>query len=228
MAEQKKDKKRTKAEIIEHYSTRVPLQKAGESDLAYYRRLAKMADQRLVRLEELAGKEGFEGVLSFSYKSAIRDIRMLSGNRNATRFNTVIPKTKGGEPNQALLHAKISAIKRFVEAPTSMKKTINQIYKERTEKINEKFGTSFTWQELGRFWESAGYAKMTGTRKNGQQAYGSDVILKAISQMRRQVDPKEIKDSLSTNIRVPEDKVVGEVVDAIKAENLTLRDFGIY
>ena len=30
--------------------------KPGETDLQYYKRLAKVADQRLVRLEELAGQ----------------------------------------------------------------------------------------------------------------------------------------------------------------------------
>lgn len=45
----------------ERYKSNIE-QRAGESDLEYYTRLAKQADQRLVRLEKLANEPGFENV----------------------------------------------------------------------------------------------------------------------------------------------------------------------
>ena len=60
--------------------------KPGESDLQYYKRLAKVADQRLVRLEELAGLRegkpgvpGYEAVTQYAYAKAMRDLELYGG-----------------------------------------------------------------------------------------------------------------------------------------------------
>lgn len=218
----KKDQKpRTRTEIREHYKTTAPEQRADESDIQYYKRLAKVADQRLVRLERLASEEGFEGVLGYSYKSALRDIRTLTGNRDATRFNVKPKQTKGGEPNKALLHARINAAKRFIEAPTSMKSTIKKVYDERAESLNEKYGTDFDWEDLSRFWEA--YSSIKATLKD----IDSDLILKAIAKMQREADPEQIRKGISQNVRVREDAVVDEIIKTIKEEQLSLKDFGI-
>ena len=46
--------------------------KPGESLEKYYRRLAKVADQRLIRLEELSGVEGYGNAKQWAYKRAMR------------------------------------------------------------------------------------------------------------------------------------------------------------
>lgn len=212
--------RKSRQQIASEYGTQVPERKPGQSEEAYFRQLAKRADQRLVRLEKLAGEENFEGVLTFAYKGALKDIRQLTGNRDATRFNVALQKTKSGKVNQALLHAKINAVKRFLEAPTSMKSTVVRSYQKRADKINAKHGTSFTWQQMGRFFESAAYEKMLKT-------YGSDVILKAIGRKQRQEKPGDIKKGAEQNVRVRDDAVVNEVGKAIEAEQLTLKDFGL-
>lgn len=212
--------KRSRAQIASEYNTTVPDIKPGQSEEAYFKMLAKRADQRLVRLEQLAGQKNFEGVLTYSYKSAMKDIRTLTGNREATRFNVALQKTKSGEVNKALLHAKINAVKRFLESPTSMKSKIIDVYEKRAESINRDYGTNLTWQQLGRFWESSGYEKMSKT-------YGSDVILKAIGRMMQKATPAKVKEAAGKNVRTAEDKVLNEVQNAMKAEQLTLKDFGI-
>ena len=214
-------RKKTPEQIAAEYGTQVKPIRPGQSEEAYFRQLAKRADQRLVRLERLASEENYQGVLQYSYKKALYDIRALSGQRDATRFNTALQKNKDGSVNQAMLHAKINAVKAFLEAPTSMKSTITRMYKNRTETINKKYGTKFTWQELGRFFESAGYDKMRA------KGYGSDVILKSIGQQQKKVSPSDVKKGAQQNVRVPEDKVVEEVTGAIEAQQLTLKDFGL-
>lgn len=212
--------RKTRQQISQEYGTQAPEMKPGQSEEAYFRMLAKRADQRLVRLERLAEQQNFEGVLSYAYKSAMKDIRQLTGNREATRFNVALQKTKSGDINKALLHAKINAVKRFLESPTSMKSTILESYKKRADTINRKYGTKLSWQQLGRFWESAGYQKMLKT-------YGSDVILKAIGQKQKTAKPDDIKKGAEQNVRVPEDAVVKEVEKAMTDSQLTLKDFGI-
>ena len=62
----------------------------GESPEAYYKRLAKAADQRLVRLEKLAGHKGYKNVKSYSYARAMSDIQIY--NPKGSRFNAAISK----------------------------------------------------------------------------------------------------------------------------------------
>lgn len=214
---------RSRAEIAQFYGTQVSPQKSGESDIAYYRRLAKQADTRLLRLEQLAEKheKDFEGVKSFAYRAAMKDIQILTGNRDATRFNVVTKKTKTGEVNKALLHAKLNAVKRFLESPTSMKSKIIEVYMERAKTINEDSGTNFTWQEIARIRESAAYETLRDKYKD------SNLVLKAIWQQKVKMMPERMQKSLDQNLRVSDDKVVSTIEKAMAAEQLTLKDFGI-
>lgn len=113
-----------------------------------YRRLAKQADQRLVRIEAASHEEHYRGLKTFSYKKAIRDIESWSG-QGARRFNTRPPE------NIQSLQAKISDIKSFLESPTSSKSAITKMYKQKTETLNKNYGTNFTWQEMATYFEKA-------------------------------------------------------------------------
>lgn len=133
-----------------------------------YRRLAKRADQRLLRLEELAKKPGFESVKQYAWKRAQRDIRSWSGEK-ATRFNTAPPS------NTNQLKAKIADIKRFLSSASSTfgstkeTKGIYKIYQERANTINEKLEKEgiagrFTWQDLAKLFESGLWEKMKNSK----------------------------------------------------------------
>lgn len=124
-----------------------------------YRKMAKRADQRLVRLEQLAKLPEYSGVLNFAYRKAQRDIRAWSG-ENASRFNTKPPS------NTNQLKAKIADIKRFLESASSTigktkeTKGIKEIYQDRADTINERYGTDFNWRDLARLFESNLYKKI--------------------------------------------------------------------
>lgn len=210
---------RSRSEIAAEYGTQVRDIRPGETEEQYFRFLAKMADQRLVRLEKLAAQENYEGVLSYAYESAMYDVKALSGNPNAKRFNVVTQKTKMGEPNKVVLHQKISAVKKFLESPTSMKSTIKDVYEKRTRSINEKFGSDMTWQQAGRFFESAAYEKMKS------KGYTSSAIGKAFAAIKKTQKKSDYDKALDQNIRVSEDAVTNEVAGAILSEGLTINDF---
>ena len=212
-------KQKTRSEIAAEYSTQIRDIRPGESEVQYFRSLAKVADQRMVRLERLAMQDNYKGVLSYSYQSAQYDIKALSGNPNATRFNIALKKNKDGTVNQAMLHAKINAVKRFLEAPTSMKKTITQSYQKRADTINKKFGTNFTWQQMGRFFESRAYNEMRGKH------FASDMILKAIGRIQKTAKKKDIQAGVDQNIRISGDAVVNEVASEIQSAGFTVKDF---
>lgn len=153
-----------------------------------YRKLAKRADQRLVRLKRLSEQPGYKGVLNYAYKVAQRDIRSWSG-ENATRFNTKPPS------NTNQLKAKIADIKKFLESASSTwgrtkeTKGIKQIYEDRTRTINEKYGTDFTWQELAKLFESGLWKKI-----KSKDDYGSDTDFTTIADIKKNF--KEVKEAV--------------------------------
>ncbi len=143
-----------------------------------YRKLAKRADQRLVRLERLSKEAGYEKVTEYAYRVAMRDIRSWSGSE-ATRFNTRPPK------NTNQLKAKIADIKKFLGSVTSTKTGIKKSYDARVKSFNKKYGTDFSSEELAEFFRSTLYKKMDAKFVN------SDVIFKAVGEMSKNED--EIK-----------------------------------
>ena len=212
-------RQKTRQQIAAEYNTTVDPIKPGQSEVDYFKQLAKRADQRMVRLERLAEQENYRGVLSYAYQTAVYDIKTLSGDPNATRFNIALKKNKDGTVNQQLLHAKINAVTRFLEAPTSMKKTITESYQKRADTINRKFGTNFTWQQMGRFFESAAYEKMRG------KSFASDTILKAFGSIKKAFGAKKVTEAQIQNVRVSDDNVVNEVSGAIVKAGLKTSDF---
>ena len=132
-----------------------------------YRTLAKSADQRLVRLEQYSKQENFKTAIKWSYARAQRDIQAWSG-KDATRFNTAPPKSASA------LGSKIEDIKTFLKASTSTKKGIIDVYKKKAETFNKNHGTNFTWQQMGKFFES-------GLAKKMQEDMDSTTMAKVIA-----------------------------------------------
>ena len=168
---------------------------------AEYRKLAKRADQRLVRLEAAAAKPGYESVTQYAYKKAMRDIRAWSG-ENASRFNTKPPK------NTNQLKAKIADIKRYLASASSTigatKETrgIKQIYQERANTINEKYDTTFNWQDLAKLFESGLWEKLKSS-----DTYSSDADFQTIAHIKANFKEvkKAIRDDNEVNIDTLDD-----------------------
>lgn len=177
-----------------------------------YKQEAKAADQRLVRLEALQWEEHFHGVLEFSYKRALKDVKSWGGDQ---RFNTApyiydvkLQKTRALTKTE--LEAKLSDIERFLHAPTSKKSSILKIYQKRTDTINKKyadeFGVEFTWQELANYYESDEAEKR-------DSAKGSKTLVRALAVIKGITSDtlKDIKDVNERIERVSSDKVVNQM-----------------
>ena len=180
--------------------------------VSVYRTLAKTADQRLVRLEKYANDPYMGNALTWAYAKAEQDIKHWSGEQ-ANRFNTAPPKTYHE------LRAKVMDIKTFIESPSSTKKGIKSIYQQRADTINDKYGTNFTWQEIGDFFESEFFQKLSDT-------YGSQTVVEAVGKIQK--DKNKIKAALEKMeeekkktltdkqiIRVPNNDVLQDVVNSI-------------
>ena len=165
-------------------------QKPTESLQQYYRRLAKTADQRLVRLEKASQQEFYKPATQWAYAKAQRDIKKwLPAGQEAPevlRFNTKIPgidKLKPEQANEKLI-AKINDIKSFLSAPSSTKQGITNVYKKRADTLNARYGTQFTWKQMAKYYES-GQAALWDAK------YGSKTALHTIAYIQKHRD--EIK-----------------------------------
>ena len=192
-------------------------QKPGESLEKYYRRLAKTADQRLVRLEKLAKEPNYEPAELWAYRRARIDI--TKWNRGTPpdkyRFNVAPPK----DPEQ--LMAKINDIKSFITRPTSTKKGITDVYKKRADTLNRKFGTNFTWQQMAKYY-SSGKAELWDSK------FGSKTALRVIGTIQKHRDKisAAIKSADITHLDLPDTKpvILRQVKKALEDNKLQIGD----
>ena len=182
-----------------------------EDLVAIYRTLAKSADQRLVRLEAYEHDENFKTATKWAYARAMHDIQRWSGSE-AYRFNTAPPET------DEKLISKIQDIKHFLESPSSTKKGIISVYKNKADALNASMKRDnpnwkdLKWQDLAGYFESSLWKKLNAT-------YGSDVILQIINSVKN--SNKKIKKDIEENrdvvIKV-EDEVLQPTINKILDE----------
>lgn len=168
--------------------------------LSVYRRVAKAADQRLVRLEKLSGQKNFKNIKRYAYKKASIEAAQWGANPEKPRFNIKPPinprqaasvDRKGKSSEEVLseilsrtsTRAKINDILNFLEKPTSTKQGIIDIYQKRADTLNDNpavkaAGLSFTWQDVGDFFESKLYKKL-------DSSFGSETRIKAIGKLKQ-------------------------------------------
>ena len=188
--------------------------KPGESDLQYYKRLAKVADQRLVRLEQLSKQEGFEKVTRFAYERAMRDLELYGGGK---RFNTKPPLNADGTVDNRLLSEKLADMRSFLSSVTSTKQGIVSVYTERAKTFNVQFGTNYSWQDLADFYQS-------GDADKALQAASSATVQKAIGKI--QHAKEQMLKEMNKNAKVTidkEDKIVyKKAMELLKSDTLNL------
>ena len=174
--------------------------------LKKYKQLAKRADQRLVRLEQLSGVKGFKSVLKYAYKKAMKNIQSWSGQK-ANRFNTKPPT------DLKQLRKKISDIEEFLSKKTSTKRGIMSVYRKRAKTLNSRYGTKFTWEDLGKFFESPEFEKYG----NDQTGYGSKTYVMAVGELQNNEKDliKAIKNHEPINLDIEDEKVNEAVNDLI-------------
>lgn len=183
-----------------------------------YRKLAKRADQRLVRLEALSRQEKYENVLKYAYRVAEKNIERYGKVKNRPRFNTKPPK------NSNTLQAKINNIKHFLESVSSTKKGIKLTYEKRAETLNKKMGLEgddkFTWQQLADFFQTKSYEKL-------ESSFGSKTVFDTIGKIKKNLPDiaKAIKEN--KKIKVGDWKVNDKINKMIAEHDIRLEDFGL-
>lgn len=177
-----------------------------------YKRLAKRADQRLVRLEKLAAQDGFENVTQYAYHKAMVEIRGFSG-EGANRFNRNTPKTIPG------IVGKINTIRQFLDSVTSTKSGINIVYDKKAKTLNDKYkkyGMNFTWEDMQAFFQSELNEKM-------DELFTSDQKMKIIATLHS--DDEELLEKIrkgnyrSLYMRTGNSKLINQQIRDFMKEN---------
>ena len=112
--------------------------RAGADLMKEYRRLAKVADQRLVRIEAAKHDKGYGSIEKYAYANAMRSIHSFSG-EGAKRFNTKPPD------NPQALQRKINDILVFLNSPTTTKSGVKKVYEKNFFLDIFKFGQFFIY-----------------------------------------------------------------------------------
>ena len=161
---------------------------------AFYKKIAKAADNRLRRLEELSRNPKYKEVTEWAYKVAQKDIRDMFGS-DARRFNKKLPA------NLNTVYKDINRVLNFLNAPTSTKKQIDEIFVKRANTIKDKYGVDMSWSKTATVFDTVLWKK-TGARK------ASATALKAIGVIQK--NKAQIKRALKENkpiaIILPSDK----------------------
>ena len=171
-----------------------------------YRRVAKVADQRLVRLEQLSKQKDFKQVKQWAYKNAIQDALEWGASTNKPRFN-IKPPSKSTS-----IKAKINDMLNFIEKPTSTRGGIVEVYEQKARTLNEKYkeyGLNLNWSDVGTFFESTLYKKLS-------KKYSSGTVIRAIATL-KQNEGKLLKDfeqHKASHIKTEDNDMI--IDDAIK------------
>lgn len=183
--------------------------KEGETDEQYYKRLAKVVDQRLVRIEALSGLRGGAPVpgYDYAYKYAYRKA-LEALPTDQIRFNATIPK-----PGTFEWRERVNAMRNFIMSPSSTKSGIKKTFINKAKTINSRYGTNFTGEELADFFSRGDWDKL-------YKDYGSDTIFIAIGKI-QQLDDKlrQGLDKLKDITAGPEDEVALQI---LRQRNLSL------
>lgn len=198
-------------------------QKPGESIESYYRRIAKVADQRLVRLERLADQPGYGNAMQWAYRRAASDIETWGGNIEKPRFNTKPPEDINA------LRAKINDIKAFLGSESSTKSGITETYKNRASTINSKYGTSFQVDDLAKVFNNGLMKKLEA------KGFSSKTILKAIGYIQDNATDEDTLKAMQAEARkrkyVPEfsgDPFVDDAVRSMLRSKTTITEMYSY
>lgn len=178
------------------------------SDLqAVYKRLAKTADQRLLRLEQLTESGNYVEAKRYAYNRAMTDIAKWSKGEDATRFNRNMPQ------NATALRAKIADIKTFLKSETSRKGGLTDVYEKRTAAFNKEYGTDLKWHQLKDLMDSDLASKIDD--KLGYRT--KNKILARITKRKNDIK-KAIETNSVTKLRMAPDEV-GREMRKILLEN---------
>lgn len=209
-----------------------------------YRKLAKRANQRMVRLERYAQRGEYRSALEYSYSVAQKEIKALYGKQGDRLRYTETPRMVGVEgvtPNQEAranverLKAQMKSIEKFLGSESStiadikdtatgeVKRGLASVYDKRAQSINDRlkrmygFDADLSARDLQRFFDSRKQKKLQDTVGSDQMFIVAAVMRdKRLASNKRDLQ-KFFRDNIETNMPINEKdyKDAGEMFDKL-------------
>ena len=182
-------------------------QEEWENLAAEYRKLAKRANQRMVRIERYAERPGYKALLEYAYKGAQQDIAVLyqkegtklrytetARQTEVKRDGEVLTGNEAIKANISMIKSRIASMEHFLNAKTSTVADIKvngEVVKsgylssqdKRADTLNKhlkenyKYTANLSAKDLQRFFASKKQQKL-------QDAVGSDMMFVVVSVFR--------------------------------------------
>lgn len=199
------------------------------------RKLAKRANQRMVRLERYAQRGEYKNILNYAYKKAQKYITAVfgPGKKGPGRFKEHqklydIEGVTGAElykKNISILNARIKTMNEFLDSVSSTigdvkgKKGFASLLDKRTNTINEKLkamgvDAQFDKGDLKRFFDSKKQAKL-------EALYGSDmmfVIAATVKKHNLKSNKRDLERYMKNHIDISRKDLEPDELDAQKGE----------
>lgn len=115
-----------------------------------YVKLAKRADQRLVRLQALQHEQGFKNVTKYAYKTAQTNIKNMGADTSKGLLLFNKKQFYSDDLTMTQLHSNLNKVIQFLDSPTSTRQGIEKIYKKRAEQFFEWEGNNLSKSELNK------------------------------------------------------------------------------
>ena len=201
------------------------------------RKLAKRANQRLVRLEMYAEREGLSEILKYAYDKASTYItkQLGVGKKGLPRFKEhiklydiddgsgIVDEADLYKKNVQIQRHRIKEMKDFLESESSVLGTkkygINRIYDKRTKTINDQFlkeyGLKMTDNDVKRFFDSKKQAKLA-------EVVGSDLMFAVASVMKKynlKSNKRDLEKFMKSHIDLSKNDLSIEDIKARKGES---------
>ena len=183
---------------------------AYRAALKRYNALAKKADRRMRELERFSRYDEFKDIKKFAYKKAEEMIKTWTPPDKM--YENRAPRWQRNTPmDTRSLKAKIKDIESFLNMKSSTLKGVKEIYKNRTETINKKYNTNFTWQQFAHFFEDGGLADKAFDK------YGSATVLLAYGKIQKNKNKalKAIQDFNDNNKITDSDIATQEAINGM-------------
>ena len=201
------------------------------------RKLAKRANQRLVRLEMYAEREGLSEILKYAYDKASTYItkQLGVGKKGLPRFKEhvklydiddgsgVVDEADLYKKNVQIQRHRIKEMQEFLGSESSVLGTkkygINRIYDKRTKTINDQFlkeyGLKMTDNDVKRFFDSKKQAKLA-------EVVGSDLMFAVASVMKKhnlKSNKRDLEKFMKSHIDLSKNDLSIEDIKARKGES---------
>ena len=190
---------------------------AGYPDLlAEYKKLAKRANQRLVRLERFQ-EEGSKEATRYAYAKAQASIEGFRGDQYRRWSET----GKGYSADD--LNLILTDIKTFLGSTTSTKSGFTEMNKAKVESLNKTLDTEFSAQQFTKFMETGGLFDKLLTQFGYREAFeAGSKIMQNLSERKKKLSKRQVIEALDqitlSGIDVKEEDAKAKIKKLMRAK----------